>query len=52
MHEIEPGVVYRDERVTVRAFLVRHGSWDEALAYRFETPDRTIVTLGADQLAR
>jgi ribonuclease BN (tRNA processing enzyme) len=46
VHEIDPGVVYRDERVTVRAFAVRHGSWDEALGYRFETPDRTIVISG------
>lgn len=46
VHEIVPGVVYRDERVTVRAFAVKHGSWDEALGYRFETPDRTIVISG------
>jgi len=46
VHEIEPGVVYRDERVTVRAFPVKHGSWDEALGYRFETPDRTVVISG------
>ena len=46
VHEIEPGFVYRDERVTVRAFAVNHGSWDEALGYRFDTPDRTIVVSG------
>jgi ribonuclease BN (tRNA processing enzyme) len=45
-HEIEPGIVYVDDKVTVRAFLVKHGSWDEALGYRFETPDRTIVISG------
>jgi ribonuclease Z len=45
-HEISPGVVYRDDHVTVRAFPVKHGSWDEALGYRFETPDRTIVISG------
>jgi ribonuclease BN (tRNA processing enzyme) len=46
VHEIEPGVVYRDARVTVRAFAVKHGSWDEALGYRFDTPDRSIVISG------
>lgn len=45
-HEIKPGVVYRDENVTVKAFLVNHGSWREAFGFRFETPDRTIVISG------
>ncbi|MBI4551155.1 MAG: MBL fold metallo-hydrolase [Candidatus Latescibacteria bacterium] len=45
-HEITPGIVYRDERVTVRAFPVKHGSWPQAFGYRFETPDRTIVISG------
>jgi len=45
-HEIQPGVVYKDENVKVKAFLVRHGSWDQAFGYRFETPDRTIVISG------
>lgn len=44
--EIRPGVVYKDENVTVKAFLVNHGSWNEAYGYRFETPDRTIVVSG------
>ena len=45
-HEIEPGVVYKDTNVTVKAFAVRHGSWKEAFGYRFETADRTIVISG------
>lgn len=45
-HEIKPGVIYRDENVTVKAFLVNHGSWREAYGFRFETPDRTIVISG------
>jgi len=45
-HEIEPGVVYKDKNVTVKAFLVRHGDWSQAFGYRFETPDRTIVISG------
>lgn len=44
-HEIEPGVVYRDDHVRVEAFAVRHGTWP-ALGYRFTTPDRTIVVSG------
>lgn len=46
VHEIKPGVVYKDENVTVKAFLVNHGSWREAYGFRFETPDRTIVISG------
>ena len=46
VHEVAPGVVYRDDKVTVRAFLVKHGSWDEAFGYRFDTPDRSIVFSG------
>ncbi len=46
VHEIEPGVVYKDENVTVTAFAVKHGSWDESLGYRFQTPDRVIVISG------
>ena len=45
-HEIKPGIVYKDQNVTVKAFLVRHGSWPEAYGYRFETPDRVIVISG------
>lgn len=45
-HEIKPGLIYQDANVTVKAFLVRHGSWKWAFGYRFETPDRTIVISG------
>jgi ribonuclease BN (tRNA processing enzyme) len=45
-HEIKPGLVYKDENVSVKAFLVKHGSWRQAFGYRFETPDRTIVISG------
>ncbi|MFL6228341.1 MAG: MBL fold metallo-hydrolase [Pyrinomonadaceae bacterium] len=45
-HEIKPGVIYKDENVTVKAFLVHHGSWREAYGYRFETPDKVIVISG------
>ena len=46
VHEIKPGIVYRDERVTVTAFAVRHGEWEQAFGYRFQTTDRTIVISG------
>jgi ribonuclease BN (tRNA processing enzyme) len=46
VHEIKPGIVYKDKNVTVSAFLVAHGSWDQAFGYRFETADRTIVLSG------
>ncbi len=45
-HEIGPGIVYEDENVTVKAFLVNHGDVAQAFGYRFETPDRTIVISG------
>jgi ribonuclease BN (tRNA processing enzyme) len=46
VHEIKPGVVYRDANVTVTAFPVHHGSWDYAFGYRFDTPGRSIVISG------
>ncbi len=45
-HDVEPGEVYRDERVVVTAFAVRHGDWDHAFGYRFDTADRRIVISG------
>jgi ribonuclease Z len=44
--EVQPGVIYKDANVTVKAFAVPHGSWKHAYGYRFETPDRTIVISG------
>jgi ribonuclease BN (tRNA processing enzyme) len=46
VHEISPGVVYKDDRVTVTAFAVPHGAWTQAFGYRFQTADRTIVISG------
>jgi ribonuclease BN (tRNA processing enzyme) len=45
-HEITPGTVYKDQNVTVKAFLVNHGDVSEAFGYRIETPDRAIVISG------
>jgi ribonuclease BN (tRNA processing enzyme) len=46
VHEISPGIVYKDGRVTVTAFSVPHGAWTPAFGYRFQTADRTIVISG------
>ena len=46
IHEIEPGIVYRDDNVTVKAFGVEHASWPRAFGYRFQTSDRTVVISG------
>jgi len=47
VHEIaSPDVVFKDARVTVRAFRVSHGAWPVAFGYRFDTPDRSIVISG------
>lgn len=44
--EIEPGPVYQDNNVKVKAFPVKHGTFKYAFGYRFETPSRTIVISG------
>jgi ribonuclease BN (tRNA processing enzyme) len=46
VHEINPGVVYRDANVTITAFPVKHGTWDQAFGYVFQTSDRKIVMSG------
>jgi ribonuclease Z len=45
-HEIDEGVIFEDDNVTVEAFRVRHGTWKNAFGYRFTTPDRVIVISG------
>jgi ribonuclease BN (tRNA processing enzyme) len=46
VHEIKPGMVYKDANVTVTAFPTKHGEWEETFGYRFDTPDRSIVITG------
>ncbi len=46
VHEISPGVVHKDGNVTVKAFLVKHATWDQAFGYRFEAAARSIVISG------
>ena len=43
-HEITPGVIYKDAKVTVTAFPTKHAM--ESFGYRFDTPDRSIVVSG------
>ena len=43
-HEIKPGVIYKDQKVTVRAFPTQHAM--ESYGYRFDTPNRSIVISG------
>ncbi len=46
VHEIRPGRIYQDSNVTVTAFPVHHGTWPEALGYRFDARGRSIVVSG------
>jgi ribonuclease BN (tRNA processing enzyme) len=45
-HDVGPGVVYKDGKVTVKAFRTVHGEWPQTFGYRFETADRKIVLSG------
>ncbi|MFK7794181.1 MAG: MBL fold metallo-hydrolase [Gammaproteobacteria bacterium] len=44
--EIEPGVVYQQEGVTISAFLVEHAPVKPAYGYRVEFGDRSVVISG------
>lgn len=46
-------IVHQDDKVTVKAFRVPHGSWDEDMSfgYRVETPTKTIVISGDTRMA-
>ena len=44
--EIEAGIVYRDQRVTVEAIAVNHGGFKPAFGYKVVTPDKVIVISG------
>lgn len=43
-HEVKPGIIYKDDKVTVSAFATKHAM--ESYGYRFDTPDRSIVISG------
>jgi ribonuclease BN (tRNA processing enzyme) len=44
-HDITPGVIYKNNSVTVTAFPVKHRD-NIAYGYRFQTADRSIVISG------
>ena len=46
VREINPGIVYDSLGVRVTAVRVPHGNWEEAFAYRFDTPTRSVVVSG------
>ncbi|MDP2886808.1 MAG: MBL fold metallo-hydrolase [Ignavibacteria bacterium] len=46
VHEIGPGIIYDSLGVRVTAIRVPHGNWDEAFAYRFDTPSRSVIVSG------
>jgi ribonuclease BN (tRNA processing enzyme) len=47
VHEVSaPGTVFEDERIKVRATIVDHYLVKPALAYRFDTADRSVVFSG------
>ncbi len=46
VHEVEPGVIFREGGFEVTAIPVHHGSWAQAFGYRIDTPDRSIVISG------
>ena len=50
VHEITAGTIFRDARISVRAFAVPHAGWQYAFGYRIETPDRVIVLSGDSRL--
>jgi ribonuclease BN (tRNA processing enzyme) len=49
--EIAAGVIFEDDLVKVTAIPVVPGTWPQAYAYRFDTPDRSIVISGDADLS-
>ena len=46
VRETRGGIVYDSAGVRVRAFPVKHGSWEWAFGYRVDTPGKSIVISG------
>ena len=44
--ECAPGQIYQDKNVSVTAFPVRHGAWEYAYGFRFDTPGLAICVSG------
>ena len=45
-HLLTEGLIYEDENVSVEAFTVPHGSFDDAYGFRFTSKDKVIVFSG------
>ena len=45
-NEIKEGQIYKDSNLTVTAFKVQHGQWDNAFGFVFQTKDKKIVVSG------
>jgi ribonuclease BN (tRNA processing enzyme) len=45
-NEIKEGQIYMDSNLTVTAFNVQHGQWDNAFGFVFQTKDKKIVVSG------
>jgi ribonuclease BN (tRNA processing enzyme) len=45
-NEINEGQIYKDSNLTVTAFNVKHGQWDNAFGFVFQTKDKKIVISG------
>jgi ribonuclease BN (tRNA processing enzyme) len=45
-NEIMEGQIYKDSNLTVTAFNVKHGQWDNAFGFVFQTKDKKIVISG------
>ncbi len=46
VEEIEAGEIHSDEDLVIGAFPARHGAWEKAYGFRFETPSATICISG------
>jgi len=44
--EIKEGEIYKDSNLKVTAFKVKHGQWDHAFGFVFQTKDKKIVISG------
>ena len=44
--EIKEGEIYKDSNVSVTAFNVKHGQWENAFGFVFQTKDKKIVVSG------
>jgi len=45
-NEIKQGEIYKDSNLTVTAFKVKHGQWEYAFGFVFQTKDKKIVISG------